>query len=299
MRAWRAAGKNSPRPSLLPSRLMTGDGAGLDPAVADRAHPGGLGHVFPGQRLEPGVQRLLVASDPQDPVRAAGAQVGGQLPGGEPGVDGDHRAGQQAPGIQCGGQRHRGGDLATFAGLGRAGDLAESDPAGVVVAGDQMRAPTPAGRGGDLLGRGARRGSASCRPRRSLAGRRWPAPAAGRWRARRLPAARPAEFRPSRRPPRPALGRRCPAGSGAASTHTATPGDGAAGRGSPAPPGPAQRPIHRSPHTTSPRSGTHTHRSPASRSVHAAGLADAACRAPQPTPRPATTSSPRHPHRGR
>jgi len=97
---------------------MTGDGAGLDPAVADRAHPGGLGHVFPGQRLEPGVQRLLVASDPQDPVRAAGAQVGGQLPGGEPGVDGDHRVGQQAAVIEGGGQLVGGGDLTTLAGLG-------------------------------------------------------------------------------------------------------------------------------------------------------------------------------------
>src|SRR4051812_12578272 len=64
------------------------DGAGLDPAVADRADPAGLGHLRPGQRLEPGVQRLLVAPDPQNPVRTPVAQVGGELAGGESGVDG-------------------------------------------------------------------------------------------------------------------------------------------------------------------------------------------------------------------
>src|SRR3954468_12642358 len=94
------------------------DGAGLDPAVPDRVDPGGLGDVCAGQRLEPGVQRLLVALDPQNPVGAAGAQVGGQLPGGETGVDGDHRVGQQAAVIEGGGQLVGGGDLTAVAGLG-------------------------------------------------------------------------------------------------------------------------------------------------------------------------------------
>jgi hypothetical protein len=86
--------------------------------VADRAHPGGFGDVFPGQRLEPGVQRLLVALDPQHPVRAAGAQLSGQLSGGEAGVDGDHRVDEQAAVIKGGGQLFGGGDLTALARLG-------------------------------------------------------------------------------------------------------------------------------------------------------------------------------------
>jgi len=76
-----------------------------NPAVADGADSGGLGHLGPGQRLEAVVQRLLVAFDPQDPVRARLAQVGGELAGGEAGVGGEHRVGQQAPLVEGVGQR--------------------------------------------------------------------------------------------------------------------------------------------------------------------------------------------------
>src|SRR3954451_20619145 len=58
-------------------------------------------------------------------VRATRAQLGGQLPGGEPGVGGDPRAGQQATVIQRGGQRLRGREFTAPAGLRRAGDLPE------------------------------------------------------------------------------------------------------------------------------------------------------------------------------
>jgi hypothetical protein len=93
-------------------------------------------------------------------MRATSAQVGGELAGVEPGIGGDHRPGQQAPLIQRGGQRPRGGDLATLTGLRRAGQLPEGDAAGLVERGDQVAAAAAAGRGGDLLGRGARRRSA-------------------------------------------------------------------------------------------------------------------------------------------
>ena len=92
-------------------------------------------------------------------MRATGAQVGGQLAGGEAGVDGDHRSGQQAPLIQRGGQRHSGGNLTPLAGLGRAAELPESDAAGVVVGSDQMSTAAAATRDGNLLGSGAGRGA--------------------------------------------------------------------------------------------------------------------------------------------
>src|SRR3954471_1921582 len=103
-RAWWASGKNSPRPSLLPVRPIT-----RMVRVSTRPWPtertrAASGTAPPGERLEPGVQRLLVALDPQHPVRAAGAQVGGELAGGEPGIGGDEGAGQQAAVIQRGGQ---------------------------------------------------------------------------------------------------------------------------------------------------------------------------------------------------
>src|SRR3954447_19468036 len=140
--------------------------------------------------------------------------------------------------------------------------------------------------------------AASYRRSRSPAGSGRPSPDRRSLR-RQAPAGRPTGRRPSRRPPHPAPRRRWPAGSGAASPRTATPGQRAARRGSRARPGPARQPTRRSPRTTSPRSGMRTPRSPAPRSTHAAGPGDTERRAPPPTPRPATRSPPYPRHGGR
>ncbi len=91
-----------------------------------------------------------------------------QLPGGEPGVAGDHRVGQQTALVEGGGQFFGDGDLTTLTGLGRAGELPEGDSADLVVAGDQVSRAGTASGGGDLLRRRPRRRAAQ-----RLAAVRW------------------------------------------------------------------------------------------------------------------------------
>ena len=70
------------------------DGAGLDPAVAAAAFPGGDADPGPGQRTQPAQQRGLVTLRPQQVVAAAFVQVVGVVAVGVRGVGGDQNIGQ-------------------------------------------------------------------------------------------------------------------------------------------------------------------------------------------------------------
>src|SRR4051794_10165676 len=95
--AWWASGKKSPCPSVLPARSIT-----RMVRVSTRPWPtertrAASGTWDQGKALSRACSVFWLPLMRRDPVRAPGAQLGGQLAGGEAGVGGEYRVGQQAP----------------------------------------------------------------------------------------------------------------------------------------------------------------------------------------------------------
>ena len=132
--AWAACGKNSPPSVGAGVEGDHADRAGLDPAVAAAAFPGGDADLFPGQRAQPAQQRGLVQLRREQVVAAAFVQVVGVVAVGVGGVGGDQDIGQ----VQVVEQRGERGDLAALL-LDR--DLPEDRTAGLVEHRHQMRLP--------------------------------------------------------------------------------------------------------------------------------------------------------------